>query len=95
MSCSRSCIARVNDGWATPQRLAARVKLFSPQDVTLNAVASDESYKPDGKTYEITLKTPYAGLHKVDFVDGGDFTRIEWPAGWPVTIESGIGQSMM
>ncbi len=67
-----------------------KISLFSPQEVHLNAVAVDESYKPDGKTYEIRLPTPYAGLHRVETVDGGDYTRIVWPADVPVTIESGI-----
>lgn len=67
-----------------------KISLYSPLEVTLNAVASDESYKPDGKEYQVRLKTPYAGLHRVETLDGGDFTRIEWPAGMPVTIESGI-----
>ena len=26
----------------------------------------------------------------METVDGGDYTRIQWPAGLPVTIESGI-----
>jgi hypothetical protein len=67
-----------------------KVSLFSPQEVSLNAVASDESYKPDGQERIIRLKTPYAGLHRVETWDGGDYTRIKWPAGMPVTIESGI-----
>ncbi|MCY3022621.1 MAG: DUF4838 domain-containing protein [Planctomycetota bacterium] len=78
---------RVQKVWANRM---PRISLYSPQEVTLNAVATDESYKPDGKEYEIKLKTPHAGLHRVETVDGGDFTRITWPAGMPVTIESGI-----
>jgi hypothetical protein len=58
--------------------------------VSLNAVATDESYKPDGKTYDVRLKTPYGGLHRVEALDGGDYTKIAWPAGVPVTVESGI-----
>jgi hypothetical protein len=72
------------------QNRLPKISLFSPQEVSLNAVASDESYLPDGKPYAIKLKTPYAGLHRVETLDGGDYTRIEWPAGVPVTIESGI-----
>jgi len=67
-----------------------KISLFSPQEVSLQAVASDESYKPDGMERKLQLKTPYAGLHRVESFDGGDYTRIEWPAGMPVTIESGI-----
>lgn len=67
-----------------------KINLYSPLEVSLEAVATDESYKPDGKEYQVWLKTPHAGLHRVETLDGGDFTRIEWPAGMPVTIESGI-----
>jgi len=67
-----------------------KISLYSPLEVTLNAAATDESYKPDGKEYAITLKTPHAGLHRIESLDGGDYTRIAWPADMPVTIESGI-----
>jgi hypothetical protein len=68
----------------------AKISLYSPQEVSLNPVAVDESYRPDGKTYEIGLKSPYAGLHRVETVDGGDYTRIVWPENLAVSIESGI-----
>jgi hypothetical protein len=70
-----------------------KISLCSPREVTPNAVATDESYRPDGKPYAVKLKTPHAGLHCVETVDGGDYTRIQWPAGMPVTIESGIDTS--
>jgi len=78
---------RVQKVWANRM---PKVILYSPLEVSLEAVASDESYKPDGEEYSVSLKTPYAGLHRVETLDGGDFTRIQWPAGQPVTIESGI-----
>ncbi len=67
-----------------------KVTLYSPKEVTLNAVAEDAGYKPDGKVNEIVLRTPHGGLHRVETVDGGDHTRVEWPAEVPVTVESGI-----
>lgn len=67
-----------------------KITLTSPKEVTLNAVAEDSSYKPDGNVNDLSLKTPHGGLHRVETVDGGDHTRIEWPEGMPVTIESGI-----
>lgn len=67
-----------------------RISLYSPLEVTLDPVAVDETPKPDGKTYDVVLKTPHAGLHRLETVDGGDFTRIQWPEGMPVTVESGI-----
>jgi len=67
-----------------------RLSLYSPLEVSLNAVAIDESAKPDGQVRDIAMATTYPGLHRLDSVDGGDHTKIEWPAGMPVTIESGI-----
>ncbi|HTN76494.1 MAG TPA: DUF4838 domain-containing protein [Pirellulaceae bacterium] len=67
-----------------------KVSLYSPLEVTLNAVATDETYEPNGQANTIRLKTPHAGLHRVETVDGGDYTRIQWPEDVAVTIESGI-----
>lgn len=67
-----------------------KASLYSPLEVSLNAVAVDESYAVDGRPHEVKLKTPHAGLHRVETIDGGDHTRIEWPKEMPVTIESGI-----
>lgn len=67
-----------------------KLTLTSPLEVSLKPVAEDESYLPDGKPRKLKLATPYAGLHRVVAVDGGDHTRIEWPRGMPVCIESGI-----
>jgi hypothetical protein len=67
-----------------------KVTLTSPAEVSLNAVASDDSYRPDGKANDIRLKTQHAGLHFVETVDGGDYTTVKFPPGMPVTVESGI-----
>jgi len=67
-----------------------RLSLYSPLEVSLNAVAVDETAKPDGRVRDIALATTYAGLHRLEAIDGGDHTTIEWPAGMPVTVESGI-----
>lgn len=67
-----------------------KMTLSSPLEVSLKPVAEDESYLPDGKARTLKLKTPYSGLHRILAVDGGDHTRINWPEGMPVTIESGI-----
>ena len=40
----------------------------------------DRSVPPDGKSYKVVLKPKYPGLHKVTVNDGGDMTRIIWPA---------------
>jgi hypothetical protein len=67
-----------------------RITLYSPLEVSLDPVAVDESCKPDGVTRDLVMKTTYGGLHRLVTVDGGDHTRVDFPAGWPVTIESGI-----
>ena len=66
------------------------INLHSLLEVTGKAVAADASYRPDGQPYHVQLQTPYGGLHSVETVDGGDYTRIQWPVEMPVTIESGI-----
>jgi hypothetical protein len=67
-----------------------KLSLYSPKEVTLNAVAEDASCKPDGKVNEITLKTTHGGLHRLETVDGGDHTLVQWPDDVPVTVESGV-----
>ncbi len=63
--------------------------LYSPQEVSLDPVTTDETARPDGMARHIHLRSPYAGLHRLETLDGGDHTRITWPA-IPLTIESGI-----
>lgn len=78
---------RVQKVWANRM---PRLSLFSPQAVDIKPVAVDESYKPDGQVNVLKLATPHAGLHRVETIDGGDYTYLSWPAGMPVTLESGI-----
>ena len=68
-----------------------------PHHVRLHAVEADGTkteltdftgVKPDGRTYEVPLHTPRAGLHWVRIDDGGDYTRIVWPEGMPLTVDS-------
>lgn len=70
-----------------------KLSLFSPQAVDIKAVAETEDYKPDGQVRELTLPTKYDGLHRIETVDGGDNTFLEFPPGMPVTLESGIETS--
>lgn len=67
------------------------VKLISLKDPAKEtAVTDDTSVKPDGQTYDVVLRTPDAGLHRIEVIDGGDYTRIVWPEGLPVSIPSAI-----
>ncbi len=78
---------RVEKVWANrPPKLS----LYSPQEVKIEPVAIDDSYLPDGVERTLTLETPYQGLHRVETIDGGDYTSIRWPPKLPVTVESGI-----
>ena len=67
-----------------------KITLFSPLEVNVEAVAESGIAKPDGKSYDVVLHTPYEGLHRVTVVDGGDVTRIVWPEGMPVMLPSAI-----
>jgi hypothetical protein len=81
---------RVDKRWASRE---PKLSLYSPQAVDIEAVAESVAYKPDGKVRELELVTKYDGLHRIEAVDGGDHTYIEFPAGMPVTLESGIDTS--
>ena len=63
-----------------------RISLFSPQEVLLEPVAHDDSVPPDGVEREVTLRTPYSGLHRLELHDGGDASRILWQDGQPMTL---------
>lgn len=67
-----------------------KISLFSPKEVNIEAVGASDIVKPDGRTYDVVLKTPHDGLHRIESCDGGDYTRIVWPEGMPVTIPSGM-----
>jgi len=78
---------RVQKVWANR---SPKLSLFSPGDVKIEPVAVDETYQPDGQVRALSLVTPHDGLHRVETLDGGDHTYLQWPEGMPVTIESGI-----
>ena len=65
-----------------------KITLTSPLEVTGKPVDVSDIVRPDGKTYDVKLKTTHPGLHQVDVTDGGDYTRIVWPDGMPVTLPS-------
>jgi len=65
-----------------------KITLTSPLEVTGKPVDVSEIVRPDGKTYDVKLKTTHEGLHQIDVTDGGDYTRIVWPEGMHVTLPS-------
>lgn len=70
------------------------LSLYSDKEVTLDAVAGDNTVPPDGRTRSVVLKSPYGGLHRVVWSDGSDMTRVEWPSDLPITFRSSIDQPM-
>ena len=71
-----------------------KISMYSPLEVTVQTpVAESEDYHADGKEHVITLQSPYAGLHDIVVVDGGDYTRIVWAEGVPISVESDINSS--
>lgn len=69
-----------------------KLRLFSAQEATLEAVAHDESVPPDGEKRNVTLTSPYAGLHTLEVADGSDRTAVGLPAELPLTVESSLEQ---
>jgi len=71
-----------------------KISMYSPYEVTIDTpVAVSEDYHADGKEYVVTLKSSFDGLHDIVTLDGGDYTRIVWTEGLPITVESDINSS--
>lgn len=66
------------------------IRLYSPQEVTLDPVDENREAQPDGHPRTVILHTPYSGLHRLEVTDGGDYTRIVFPDGMPVVIPAGL-----
>jgi hypothetical protein len=64
------------------------IKLQQPTAKGDEQVDESGIVQPDGKPYDVVLHAPQAGLYKVLVNDGGDFTRIVWQDGLPVTVPS-------
>ncbi len=69
-------------------------ELYADAEVTLEPVATDASVPPDGEERAVVLQTPYTGLHRLEWTDGNDMTRVVLPEGTPVTVRSDLEQSM-
>ncbi len=67
-----------------------RISLFSPDEVTLEPMAHDDSAPPDGQQHDVVLKSPHAGLHRLQWSDGGDRTSVAWPENHPMTMRSSL-----
>lgn len=67
-----------------------RFMLFSPKEALVDAVDTDENVPPDGEMYNMVLKSPYDGMHELEWMDGGDRTHVEWPEGHYMTIRASM-----
>ena len=70
-----------------------RLALYRLDGTTRQRVAVDNSVPPDGKEYRVVLKSPYSGLHLLEWSDGGDRTSIVWPENHPVTMRSSLDET--
>jgi len=62
------------------------VNLFPSAEVQGLSVA-EGSVPPDGETREVNLATTHAGLHRIEYNDGNDMTRMQWSPGAAMTFE--------
>jgi hypothetical protein len=69
-------------------------RLYAEQEATLEAVARDASVPPDGKPRRVALKSPYAGLHWLEWTDGSDRTRVVPPDSLPWTFRATLEDKM-
>ncbi|MGI5818733.1 MAG: DUF4838 domain-containing protein [Armatimonadota bacterium] len=67
-------------------------ELYADAEATLEPVDGDMSVPPDGEQREIVLRTPWDGLHRLEWTDGGDRTQVVFPEGLPVTVRSDLEQ---
>jgi hypothetical protein len=68
------------------------VRLYPADEVEGRHVA-EGSTPPDGGTRTIDLTTTHIGHHRIEYSDGSDMTRVQWPAGLGVTYEMGTQHS--
>ncbi len=71
-----------------------RVWLYASKEATLDAVDQNHSVPPDGQQRQIVLTSPYDGLHRLEWNDGSDKTRVVLPVELPVTIRSTLEDPM-
>ncbi len=68
--------------------------LYSHKEATLDPVDQDDSVPPDGQQRRIVLKSPYHGLHWLEWTDGSDKTQVAFAKEMPRTIRSTLEDPM-
>jgi hypothetical protein len=71
-----------------------KFSLYSPKEATLDAVDHDDSVPPDGEQRRVVLSSLYSGLHRLEWNDGSDMTRVVLPKDLPLTIRSTLEEPM-
>lgn len=64
-----------------------RISLFKADEVSGDEDAmplDTASVPPDGEPYVIELRSDHAGLHRIELIDGGDRTMVDWQRGTKV-----------
>jgi hypothetical protein len=70
------------------------IELYAAREATLLAVDQDQSVPPDGQPRQVTLRSPYGGLHRIEWTDGQDMTRITRPKDCPWTFRSSLDEPL-
>ena len=60
-----------------------------PQAHPLGESICDLKIPADKIAHPVIVKSNYSGLHRIEISDGGNLTRLQWPAGQPLAIPSG------
>ncbi len=76
----------VSGGLIYADRGPVNLRLFSDRHALVDTPVDTAKVPVDKKDHVIVLKTPLAGLHRLEIADGGDLTAVSWPAGRPVAI---------
>lgn len=66
-----------------------RLRLFSKEHALVEEPVQTVEIPPDGKEHHIILSSPYAGVHEVEYTDGGGHGILTWPKGQRVTFPMG------
>lgn len=83
---------KVSAGLIYGDRGPAKFELFPLAETSGNSVSQAEAV-PDKQPHPVQLKSTFEGLHRIATSDGSAGTDVAWPAGMPMTLESGIDQS--
>ncbi len=70
------------------------IALHAAQASEPEPVDRDRSVPPDGQPRPVVLTSPCGGLHRVEWTDGRDMTRVVWPDDLPRTFRSTLEEPL-